>query len=93
MSMSVSVVRKRVRGLTWFGALSYRRMHVTYEARKMVCPHCLHELEPLRYFGNIVFQTNPMKSDYVANHWVPLKENDEVVWFSAPDLERCHYDW
>jgi hypothetical protein len=93
MSMSIAIVRKRVRGLVWFGVLSYRRMHITYEKRKSLCPCCQHELEPMRYFGAIVFQKNSCKSDYIANFWSPLKENGEVVWFSAPDLEKCRYDW
>jgi hypothetical protein len=93
MSISVCVVKSRVRGFVWFGSLSYRRLHVTYESRKLLCPLCKHELEPARYFGLKVFQHNSMKSDYVANFWSPLEENGEVVWFLAPDLKKRQYDW
>jgi hypothetical protein len=92
MSMSVKVIKKRIRGLVWTGSLSYRRMHITYEARKMLCPYCSCELEPVRYFGSKVFQKDPMKNDYKGNFWSEYKENDEVVWFSAPDLERNRFD-
>jgi hypothetical protein len=93
MSICVSVIKKRVQGLTWFGSLGYRRMKITYEKRVMLCPLCKHELEPMRYFGSKVFQKNSGKSDYVANFWSPLYENGELVWFSAPDLKKPKYDW
>jgi len=67
-------------------------MHITYEKRKMLCPLCQHELEPMRYFGKKVFQKDPNKSDYVANFWSPLYEDGEQVWFSAPDLQKFHFD-
>ena len=93
MSISASALKSRVRGFVWFGSLSYRRLHITYESRKLLCPLCKHELEPARYVGSAVFQHNPMKSDYKANFWMPFKENGEVVWFLAPDLKRHSHDW
>ena len=87
MSICAVVVSKRVRGLVWTGVLSSRRLTITYETRKMVCPLCQHELVPARYFGNRVFQHDVMKLDYVNNFWVPLYENGERVWCEAPDLK------
>jgi hypothetical protein len=93
MSISVCVVKSRVRGFVWFGSLSYRRLHITYESHKLLCPLCKHELESARYFGSKVFQHDPMKSDYKTNFWMPLKEKGETVWLLAPDLEKPNYYW
>ena len=51
MSILACAVKSRVRGFVWFGSLSYRRLHITYESRKVLCPLCKHDLEPARYFG------------------------------------------
>jgi hypothetical protein len=93
MSIAIHVIKNRIRGLTWFGSLSYRRMKITYEKKVMLCPLCKHELEPMRYFGSKVFQKNPSKPDYVSNFWTSLYENGERVWFPAPDLKKPKYDW
>lgn len=93
MSISVSVVKSRVRGFVWFGSLSYRRLHITYESRKLLCPLCKHELEPARYFGSEVFQHDTMKRDYKTNFWMPFKENGEIVWFFSAELKKHQYDW
>jgi len=37
---------------TWFGNCSYRKLKVTVELRKAVCPICQHDLVGIRYFGN-----------------------------------------
>jgi hypothetical protein len=93
MNILDTVVKIRVRGLVWTGVLSYRRMKITYEKKRMVCPLCKCDLVPHRYFGSYVFQFNPMKSDYRNNFWMPLKENGEVVWFVAPDLVKRKYEY
>lgn len=93
MSISACVVKSRVRGFVWFGSLSYRRLHITYESRKLLCPLCKHELESARYFGSEVFQHDPMKSDYKTNFWTPLHEHGECVWYLSPDLKKHQYDW
>ena len=36
---------------TWFGACSYRKLKVTAELKKRVCPICQHDIVKLRYFG------------------------------------------
>lgn len=93
MSIPACVVRSRVRGFVWFGSLSYRRLHITYESRKLLCPLGKHELEPARYFGSEIFQHDPLKSDYKTNFWRPLKENGEIVWLLAPDLKLNKPNW
>jgi hypothetical protein len=93
VSISAYAVKYRIRGFVWFGALSYRRLQITYESRKLLCPLCKHELEPARYFGSKVFQHNPMKSDYKTNFWASIIENGECVWLLAPDLKKHEFDW
>lgn len=93
MSISACLVKSRVRGFIWFGSLSYRRLHITYESRKLLCPLCRQELVPARYFGSKIFQHDPMKSDYKANFLASLNENGECVWLLAPDLKKHEFDW
>ena len=76
----VNTVRSRHVVVTWFGNCSYRRLKVTYEVRKMVCPLCLHELEDGRYFGSKVFALDKHAIDYVRDSWLPLFEDGREVW-------------
>lgn len=82
MSQVLLVNAKRSRHVvvTWFGICSYRRLKVTYEVRKMVCPWCLHDLEDGYYFGDKVFAKDPSASDYVRDSWLPLLEDGREVW-------------
>lgn len=43
---------KRFHVATWFGVCSYRKLKVTVEYKKRVCPICQHDLVSLRYFGD-----------------------------------------
>ncbi|MQY62153.1 hypothetical protein GH146_02550 [archaeon] len=49
---SYKVGSKRFHIATWFGCCSYRKLKVTVEMRKDVCPVCQHDLVKLRYFGS-----------------------------------------
>ena len=83
MSQALTVNRvKRCRHVvvTWFGNCSYRRLKVTYEVRKMVCPWCLHDLEDGRYFGSKVFAFDKNSIDYVRDSWLPFLEDGREVW-------------
>lgn len=42
---------KRFHIATWFGICSYRKLKVTVEMRKDVCPICKHDIVGIRYFG------------------------------------------
>jgi hypothetical protein len=48
---SIDVSKKRFHVETWFGVCSYRKLKVTPELKKQVCPICQHDLEKLRYVG------------------------------------------
>jgi hypothetical protein len=43
---------KRFHVATWFGVCSYRKLKVSVEHRRRVCPICEHDLVNLRYNGN-----------------------------------------
>ncbi len=81
----VNAVRGRHVVVTWFGNCSYRRLKVTYEVRKMLCPFCLHELEDGQYFGSKVFAKNINAVDYVRDNWLPLLEDGVQVWVVTPE--------
>jgi len=49
---SYRVDAKRSNVATWFGCCSYRKLKVTVEMKKRVCPICQHDLEALRYVGS-----------------------------------------
>jgi len=49
-SYRVGVERSNV--ATWFGCCSYRKLKVTVELKRAVCPICQHDLEELRYSGD-----------------------------------------
>jgi hypothetical protein len=76
----VKAIRSRHVVVTWFGNCSYRKLKVTYEVRKMVCPLCQHELEDGNYFGNKAFALNRIALDYVRDSWMPLREDGLEVW-------------
>jgi hypothetical protein len=76
----VNNVRNRHVVVTWFGNCSYRKLKVTYEVRKMVCPLCQHDLEDGIYCGNKVFAKDKNSSDYVRDSWLPLFEDGRKVW-------------
>lgn len=84
-ALIVDAVRSRHVVVTWFGNCSYRRLKVTYEVRKMVCPLCLHDLEDGQYFGSKAFALDRNAIDYVRDCWLPLREDGLVVWMISPE--------
>ena len=76
----VNTARSRHVVVTWFGNCSYKRLKVTYEVRKMLCPLCLHELEDGVYYGSKVFAKDKSASDYVRDSWMPAVEDGREVW-------------
>ncbi len=78
--ITIKAHRNRHVVVTWFGNCSYRRLKVTYEVRKIVCPLCLHELEDAQYLGSKVFALDRHAIDYVRDSWMPLFEDGHEVW-------------
>jgi hypothetical protein len=82
--LSVNTAKTRNVVVTWFGNCSYRRLKVTYEVHKMLCPLCQHDLEDGLYFGSKVFAKDKNASDYVSSSWLPLVEDGREVWVVSP---------
>ena len=65
---------------TWFGVCSYRKLKVTYEKRKELCPICQSELVPLRYVGNRCFIYNRDSIEYQRSEICDFDEGGGAVW-------------
>jgi len=74
---------------SWFGVCSYRKLKVTPEIRKAICPICRHDLEKLRYFGanpEILSYFGSYSSCAKAGFFADLVEDGREVW--AVDTRR-----
>jgi len=71
-SVKVGVVRFHV--ATWFGNCSYRKLKVTVEMRKSVCPICQNDLVRLRYFGTKEFCLDRESPLYEREFFADYKE-------------------
>jgi len=71
---------KRFHVATWFGVCSYRKLKVTVEKRKALCPICQHDLEKLRYFGDRRFVLDRSSPDYERDSYEDYEEDGRVVW-------------
>jgi len=78
-SVKKNVVRFHV--ATWFGVVSYRKLKVTIEKRKEVCPICQHDLVRVDYFGDKRFVEDRCSLDYVRDSFEDFREDGRVVWF------------
>jgi hypothetical protein len=74
---------KRFHVASWFGVCSYRKLKVTIEKRKDLCPICQHDLGAIRYFGvkRIVFDRS--SSSYRRDSFEDLEEDGHVVWVES----------
>jgi hypothetical protein len=68
---------------SWFGVCSYRKLKVTVEKRKALCPICLHDLGGIRYFGvkRIVFDRS--LHGYMRDSYEDYLEDGRVVWVES----------
>ena len=69
-------------------AASYRKLKVTYEVRKMLCPLCQHELIEAKYLGSKVFALAKYAVDYVRDSWMPALEDGYEVWQVVAESDR-----
>lgn len=74
---------KRFHIATWFGNCSYRKLKVTVEMRKAVCPICLHDLVRIRYFGDKGIITDRNSPYYEHNSFEDYEESGHVVYFES----------
>jgi hypothetical protein len=61
---------------TWFGICSYRKLKVTVEKHKDLCPICKHELINIRYFGSKCLNLTDE-----GDSFEDFEEDGRVVWF------------
>jgi len=80
---------KNFRAVTWFGVCSYRKLKVTVEVRKDICPICQHELIWIRYLGSKIFNTDGDSPDYEVDTYENFVENDRIVWVEI--VKRSFY--
>lgn len=83
---SIKVGVKRFRVATWFGCCSYRKLKVTVERKKDLCPICGSELERLRYSGSKAFICDRLAEGYKQNSFEDFMEDGHVVWSSCEVL-------
>ena len=79
------VVRTRYRGFSgnvvhWDGVCSFRKLKVSIEVRKSLCPLCQHELVDGEYHGKRNIETDRLSFGYGREGWEPLIEEGVVVW-------------
>ena len=77
---SVKVGVSRFHVATWFGNCSYRKLKVTYEKRKEVCPICQHDLIALRYLGNRCFVYGRDSIEYQKDEFCDMNEGQGDIW-------------
>jgi len=80
---SVKVGVKRFHVATWFGNCSYRKLKVTIEMRKAVCPICQHDLVRLRYFGGKGIVTDRSSPEYERDSFEDYEEGSLPVYFES----------
>lgn len=90
-SLKVGVVRFHV--ATWFGICSYRKLKVTVEKRKDLCPICKHDLGAIRYFGarRIVFDRS--LHSYERDTFEDYEEDGRVVWVERVKCGSGSYEY
>ena len=76
---------KRPHACTWFGVCSYRRLKVTVEKKKALCPICGEELVKLRYLGVRRIVKAKGECGYVGSFVDDLVDGDgSPNWVEAP---------
>lgn len=82
---TIDVSRKRFHAATWFGVCSYRKLKMTVEKKKDLCPLCQHELHRHKYFGSHPIVTDPKSDGYRGSFVAQIYEDGRRVWV---DLEE-----
>jgi len=65
---------------TWFGVCSYRKLKVTVEVKKRICPICQHDLVRLIYCGEKRFVKDKKSSDFKCEFFEDYREDGCIVW-------------
>jgi len=84
---SIDVTKKRFHVATWFGACSYRKLKVTTEYKKAICPICRHDLVRLDYLGIKNFVFNKDSLEFRRESFEDYEEDGRVVWVEREPKE------
>lgn len=82
---TIDASKRRFHVATWFGICSYRKLKVTVEKKKDLCPLCQHELHRHTYFGSHPIVTDPKSDGYRGSFAAQIYEDGRRVWV---DLEE-----
>lgn len=89
---SVDVTKKRFQVATWFGVCSYRKLKLTPEKRKALCPICRHDLVEHDYHGrnNVILAVlrSNRGSCEMRKGYADLEEDGRRAW-----VERVKREW
>ena len=86
---SFDKTKKRFHISTWFGVCSYRKLKVTPEKRKEICPICQHELKDIKYVGGACAIKHKDDPDYCRDSYENfLDMHGHVRWIEAPRLRK-----
>jgi hypothetical protein len=80
-----NAVRVRHNVMHWWGSCSYRKLHVTYEVKAMLCPFCKSEMHDGAYSGHQIIITARRAFGYIRDCWMPLFEDGVRVWHVLPE--------
>ena len=86
---SYDQTKKRFHIATWFGVCSYRKLKVTPEKRKELCPICQHELQDIKYVGKACVIKHKDDPEYCRDSFENfLDKHGHVRWIEAPEWRR-----
>lgn len=84
---SYDKTKKRANIVTWFGVCSRRKMKVTPEKKKQLCPICNHELKPVRYVGCDPITFSWLTHDGYFDYY---DSKGNVAWIDAPEKHKSN---
>ena len=92
---SIDVTKKRFHVSTWFGVCSYRKLKVTVEKRKELCPICQHDLIGIDYHGIRSFVKDRCSAEYKQDSFEDYEENGHPAWSERVQKRygSDSYDW
>lgn len=82
--------RGRPHIITWFGTCSRRRLKVTIELKKRVCPICESKLVKLNYFGSDKICLDRSSPNFKRELYRDFREGDSGIFYGAEVWAEAH---
>lgn len=86
---TIDVSKVRFHVVTWFGVVSYRKLKVTVEKRKEVCPICQEDYVDLVYSGSKRFVTDVNSPDFKRELLEDYLEDGVPAFTEIVRSSRC----